>query len=74
MHNVVQLITKDQNLLNQVTSELPGLRPTHDKFCPDCNEFVAATATDCPKNHKNIRLLSPEQQMAATIDVMWRLS
>jgi hypothetical protein len=69
---VIYLVTKQARALTELTTEFPALAPTHDRFCEDCNDFVAINKTHDPKH--NVRTLSPEGQMAATIDVMWRWS
>ena len=67
---VTKLIPKDQQRLDDVVGQFPGMRPTHDRYCEECNDFLRVGTPNC-KGH-TVRWLSAKENMAATIDVMWR--
>ena len=65
MKKVTTLVSKDQQRVDDVCSEYPGFKPTHDRFCSKCNDYVRTGTLDCHTEY--IRTLSALQAQDATI-------
>jgi hypothetical protein len=69
-NRVHNLVTKTARTQQEIEDKLPGMRPTHDRFCLECNNYLRVGQPDCVGH--TIRKLNPREAEAATMDNLLR--